>query len=523
LLGGIAGHAGLFSTATDLSRYARMMLGEGQLRRVGEPTVRILSPLSVRRMTSPRSVSSGVRGLGWDKQTGYSSNRGDLLSPSAFGHGGFTGTVLWIDPELDLFFVFLSNRLHPDGRGSVNRLAGKILNVVAAALQHSQRQSRAQKTGVTLTGIDVLRRDGFRQLAKRRVGLITNHTGRAADGVSTAALLQRAPDVHLAALFSPEHGLEGKLDIANIADAKDATTGLTVFSLYGETRRPTPEMLAEIDTVVIDIQDIGCRFYTYISTMGEAMIATAEQNKKFVVLDRPNPINGADVMGPMLDEGAESFVGFHNLPVRHGMTIGEIAKLIRDERQLDLDLQVIPCEGWRRESYWESTHLLWINPSPNMRSLTQALLYPGVGLLEMTNVSVGRGTDTPFEVLGAPWIDARQLARRLNARGLAGTAFVPVQFTPEESKYAGENCGGINILVTDRQRLEPIRVGLAIARALRELYPEQWDTTRLNRLMGNRELRDAILRGDSLDELIELSRRDLGDFLRRRDQHLLYR
>jgi uncharacterized protein YbbC (DUF1343 family) len=225
----------------------------------------------------------------------------------------------------------------------------------------------------------------------------------------------------------------------------------------------------------------------------------------------------------MLDEGAESFVGFHNLPVRHGMTIGEIAKLIRDERQLDLDLQVIPCEGWRRESYWESTHLLWINPSPNMRSLTQALLYPGVGLLEMTNVSVGRGTDTPFEVLGAPWIDARQLARRLNARGLAGTAFVPVQFTPEESKYAGENCGGINILVTDRQRLEPIRVGLAIARALRELYPEQWDTTRLNRLMGNRELRDAILRGDSLDELIELSRRDLGDFLRRRDQHLLYR
>jgi uncharacterized protein YbbC (DUF1343 family) len=265
--------------------------------------------------------------------------------------------------------------------------------------------------------------------------------------------------VQLAALFSPEHGFEGKLDVSKIGDTKDVSTGLKVHSLYGETRRPTAEMLADIDTVVFDIQDIGARFYTYVSTMGEAMQAAAESKKRFVVLDRPNPIGGIAVAGPMLDRGKESFVGFHRLPVRHGMTIGELARLFKAELKLDLELEVIACEGWQRGDLWDATGLAWINPSPNMRSLTQALLYPGIGLLETTNLSVGRGTDTPFEVIGAPWLDGRKLAAALASRNIPGVTFVPVAFTPASSKFAEKPCGGVNIIITDRERFEPLRTG----------------------------------------------------------------
>lgn len=523
LMDGIAGHAGLFSTAADMAIYAATMLAGGS-REIDGQRVEVLSPRTVHVMTAPNPVSSGVRGLGWDKQTGYSSNKGDLLSDRAFGHGGFTGTVLWIDPQSDLFFIFLSNRVHPNGKGSINGLAGQILNVVASSLIQDEAEDDAQAANASPveTGIDVLVRDDFKQLAGQRIGLITNHTGRTQDGRSTAALLQSAEGVDLTALFSPEHGFEGKLDVAKIDDTKDAKTGLQVFSLYGATRKPTPEMLENLDTVVFDIQDIGSRFYTYISTMGEAMRACAEHGKRFVVLDRPNPINGIDMAGPMLDGGLESFVGYHHLPVRHGMTTGELAMMFKAEFKLELDLQVIKCEHWQRDSYWETTGLTWVNPSPNMRSLAQATLYPGVGLLETTNISVGRGTDTPFEWIGAPWIDARKLAAELASHNLSGVIFVPVEFTPSSSKYEGKLCHGVNIAIIDRAQFEPLQVGFALACALRKLNPTQWETKSLNNLLGNRQVEQAIIDGQSLSEVVELSRIGVEDFAERREPFLLY-
>lgn len=376
--------------------------------------------------------------------------------------------------------------------------------------------------GAVLAGLDVLQRDNFDVLHGQRVGLITNHTGCSMDGTSGVQLLASSEAVNLTALFSPEHGFEGKLDIAKIDDARDKKTGLRIFSLYGDTRRPTPEMLQTVDTLVFDIQDIGCRFYTYISTMGEAMRAAAEHDKKFVVLDRPNPINGVDIAGPMLDAGRESFVGFHALPVRHGMTTGEIARMLRAELELDLELTVVPCEGWQRKEFWDATGLTWINPSPNMRSLTQALLYPGVGLMETTNVSVGRGTDTPFEVLGAPWIDGRQLAAALNAKKLAGVRFVPIRFTPDSSRFQDEACGGINIIITDRAAFEPLLTGFAIATAIRQLFPEDWKADGYLRLLGSEATLEAIIGGRSASDVKRVSSGGLADFRHRRQPFLIY-
>jgi len=373
-----------------------------------------------------------------------------------------------------------------------------------------------------LMGIDVLVKNDFKPLEARRIGLITNHTGRDRNGKSTLELLHEAPNLRLLALFSPEHGFEGKLDIAKVADAKDERTGLTVYSLYGETRRPTAAMLGDIDTLVFDIQDVGARFYTYISTMGEAMQAAAEHRKRFVVLDRPNPIGGIDVAGPMLDAGRESFVAFHRLPVRHGMTTGELARLFKQELKLDLDLEVIACEGWKRKDAWDATGLVWVNPSPNMRSLTQAWLYPGIGLLETTNVSVGRGTDTPFEVVGAPWIDAKRLAAALRSRSVKGASFVPIEFVPTSSKFSGQKCGGVNIIITDWQEFEPLRTGFEIAAQLRQLYPDTWDAKAYMRLLGNQRTLDALLDGKPADEIEAVAREGVEEFLKRRSRVLLY-
>jgi uncharacterized protein YbbC (DUF1343 family)/CubicO group peptidase (beta-lactamase class C family) len=516
-LGGVAGHAGLFSTAQDLAKYAQMMINGGEL-----GAARVLAHRTILEMTQGERVSTGKRGLGWDKQTGYSINRGDMLSPRAFGHGGFTGTVMWIDPELQLFYIFLSNRVHPDGKGSVNQLAGRIGSVAAASIRKTSPAKPSVGTREVLTGIDVLQRDGFRQLADRRIGLITNHTGRARDGHGTVELLHGAKNLKLVALFSPEHGFAGALDVSKIADSQDPTTGLKVHSLYGETRKPTPEMLADVDTLVFDIQDVGARFYTYVSTMGEAMKAAAETGRRFVVLDRPNPINGVDVAGPLLDRGRESFVGFHRIPVRHGMTVGELAKLFNDELKLKLDLQIIECEGWQRSDYFDMTGLLWVNPSPNMRCLTQAVLYPGIGLLETTNLSVGRGTDTPFEVIGAPWLDGRKVAAELNSRGLPGVRFVPIEFTPESSKFADKKCGGVNIVLTDRATFEPVRTGLEIAAQLRRMYPKDWEADGYMRLTANQATVQAMLDGKSATEIETVAREGMSDFMRRRARHLLY-
>jgi uncharacterized protein YbbC (DUF1343 family) len=523
-LNGIAGHAGLFSTATDLARYATMMLGKGSLE-AGDKSVRILSPTTVNVMTRAYAVSSGERALSWDKRTSYSINRGDLLTDSAFGHGGFTGNVFWIDPELDLFFIFLSNRVHPQGKGLVNPLAGQILNQIVASMVPVRRESdsRPPMPAEVLTGLDVLVRNGYRQIAGERIGLVTNHTGRDRQGNGIVRLFHNEPQVKLQALFSPEHGFEGRLDIAKVADAEDQQTGLKIFSLYGETRQPTAEMCKEIDTFVFDIQDIGTRFYTYISTMGEVMRAASEHRKRLVILDRPNPIGGVAVSGPMLDPGKESFVGFHLLPVRHGMTIGELARLFQAELKLDLKLDVIPCEGWSRDQLFDHTGLAWINPSPNMRSLTQALLYPGIGLLETTNLSVGRGTDTPFEVIGAPWINGRELARALRELDLSGTAFVPIEFTPTSSKFENQLCQGVNILITDRRQWEPVRVGLAVACTLRRLYPQEWEVKNFVRLLGNDACYESVVHGQSLEEVMLKAVSGVADFKRRRSTFFLYR
>jgi uncharacterized protein YbbC (DUF1343 family)/CubicO group peptidase (beta-lactamase class C family) len=557
LLGGVAGHAGLFSTAEDLAIYCQMILNGGEYR--GQ---RVLSPLAVRRMTEGRpSGGNGgegvVRGLGWDIFTGYSANRGDLFPIGSFGHTGFTGTSLWLDPSSQTFVVFLSNRVHPrldpQKPADVGSLRGRVASVVAASILTPPNAAASPvatlpgmrveemvaaanvssasingslanvvTTRATLNGIDVLKRDGFAALKGRRVGLITNHTGRDLDGANTIDLLFKAPDVKLVALFSPEHGIRGALDQEKITNTVDEKTGLPVFSLYGETRRPTPEMLKGIDTLVFDIQDIGARFYTYISTLGLALEEAGKSRIRFVVLDRLNPINGLDVEGPLADGDKLSFVAHHQLPVRHGMTIGELAMLFNSERGINADLQVIRVEEWSRANWFDETGIGWVNPSPNMRSLTEATLYPGVCLLEPTNVSVGRGTDTPFEQIGAPWIDGRKLAEALNRAGLPGVRFIPVRFTPKASLHKDVECGGVNLVITDRARFEPVLTGLEMAAAIRKLFGAAFNSDRFVRLLASQKVFDAFKQGADGRALKQLYENDLDSFRAIRRKYLLY-
>jgi uncharacterized protein YbbC (DUF1343 family) len=518
-LGGIAGHAGLFSTARDLVRYSRMILNNGVLNKT-----QVLRPTTIAQMASAFAVPRGYRGLGWDKRSGYSSNRGESMSSKAIGHGGFTGTAIWIDPEFDLAVIFLSSRLHPDGKGTVNPLAGVIGTIAVnfAKYQTSRSKTESPRSEV-LCGIDVLVRDQFKSLAGAKVGLITNQTGQSRDGKPTATLIHQAPNVSLKAIFSPEHGLQGKLDQANIADDKDPATGLPIYSLYGANRAPTEVSLEGIDTLVFDIQDIGTRFYTYISTMGNAMEVASKKGLRFVVLDRPNPINGVDIEGPLLDESIRSFVAYHNIPLRHGMTAGELAKMLVAERGWKLNLDVIKVEGWVRDMFLDQTDLFWIRPSPNMRTLNQALLYPGVGCIEFTNVSVGRGTDTPFERIGAPWMDARRVMKRFETLGLDGVRLIPEKFIPASSKFEGEVCQGFQILITNREQLRPVRLGLALAHALRMEHPQEWQTSQLIKLIGSQELVDLLLAETDFKKVVEKAECSTEIFRLRRKEYLLYR
>ncbi len=305
---------------------------------------------------------------------------------------------------------------------------------------------------------------GFRPLRGKRVGLVTNHTGRTRGGASTIDVLARAPGVRLVKLFSPEHGIRGEVDAA-VPDSVDAATGLPVVSLYGTNRKPQARDLEGVDVLVYDIQDVGARFYTYITTLGLVLEAAGESRKPVIVLDRPNPIGGREVAGPLRDDEFASFIAYHALPVRHGMTVGELARLYNAERKIGALLEVIACTGWSRDDLFDRTGLVWVNPSPNMRSLTEALVYPGVGLLEATNLATGRGTDTPFERVGAPWIDPQPWAAALNAANLPGTRFVPIYFTPSQRQYAGARCGGVLIVVTDWSRVRPAPAGRDARRA----------------------------------------------------------
>jgi uncharacterized protein YbbC (DUF1343 family)/CubicO group peptidase (beta-lactamase class C family) len=498
-MAGVAGHAGLFSTASDLAIFCRMLLGGGA---VGQ--TRVLSPLAVDRMTSPAaSVDANVRGLGWDIDSSYSSNRGEFLPLGSFGHTGFTGTSLWIDPVTRVFVVFLSNRVHPDGRGDVTPLRARVASVVASSLVGVSPEQTAEaiwprqafESQLTLapvpppqpvlSGIDVLRANNFAPLKGLRVGLVTNHTGRARDGATTIDLLAGAPDVKLTALFSPEHGIRGILE-SKIPSSKDEKTGLTIHSLYGATQRPTAEMLAGIDAMVIDLQDIGARFYTYMTTMAYVMEEAATRKIKVFVLDRPNPIGGVQIEGPALDASATGFTGYlTSMPIRPGLTLGELAQLFNAERKIGADLTVIAMRNWRRDAWYDETALPWVNPSPNMRTLYAATLYPGIGAFESTNLSVGRGTDTPFEHVGAPWIDGPRLADALNARQLPGIRFYPVAFTPASSRFAKEECQGVFMVITDRNAVRPVRVGVEIASALLKLFPGRLTIEAAARLFGS--------------------------------------
>jgi len=522
-MGGVAGHAGLFSTAEDLAIYARMMLGKGSYQ-----GTKIMAPETVRMMTSEYQVPRGKRGLGWDKRSGYSSNRGETMTRSAFGHGGFTGTAMWIDPELQLAVIFLSTRLHPDGKGTVNPLAGVIGTIAANAVRQNETTAANEDRSSdgrsdVLCGIDVLQRDQFKQLQGMNIGLITNQTGVTRDGIPTGKVLKDASGLTLKAIFSPEHGIQGKLDQSTIADGVDETTGLPIFSLYGANRAPTDKSLEGIDTIVFDIQDIGTRFYTYVSTMGNALEVASKKGLRFVVLDRPNPINGVDIGGPLLDEGQQSFVAYHNVPLRHGMTAGELAKMIVAERKWEVKLDVIAVEQWRREQYFDQTGLYWVRPSPNMRTLNQAILYPGIGLIEFSNISVGRGTDTPFERVGAPWLDARRLLKRLSTYDLKGVCFVPERFTPSSSKFENQECFGFQILVTDRSVIDPLRVGLAIAHALAREYPEQWQAAQTIKLLGSKSLLEAILHEEDFEKVFTKANESNELFRLRRSPFLIYR
>jgi uncharacterized protein YbbC (DUF1343 family) len=519
LLGGVAGHAGLFSTADDLSIFAQAMLGEGEV-----DGKRIFSASTWNALVSPHDVPGGIRTLGWDLKTGFSSNRGDSLSRRAIGHGGFTGTSLWIDPDKDLFVLFLSNRVHPNGKGSVNALAGRIGTIAGNALGPPAVvplpipcEKAADRVA---TGIDVLRAEGFERLRGAHVGLITNLSGRARDGTRTIDLLRDAPGVALVAIFTPEHGLHADREGVIEGDT-DATSGLPVFSLYGESFAPSAESLAGIDTLVFDIQDVGTRFYTYASTMRRAMEAASANHLRFVVLDRPNPIDGVDVAGPILAVNSRSFVNHHPLPIRHGMTMGELAELFNADNHMGTRLQVVKMEGWRRSDFYDGTGIPWVNPSPNLRSVDEEILYPAVGLLEATKLSVGRGTETPFEVIGAPWIDGVVLAAALSTAALGGVSFSPTSFTPTTSVYRGERCGGVKLTITDRAHFEPVRTGLSIAMQLRALYPT-WDFDHVDRLIACPKVMDAIRAGRSIPEIEALWTAELQAFQSKREKYLLY-
>lgn len=373
----------------------------------------------------------------------------------------------------------------------------------------------------TLCGVDVLAEDGCAALQGRKVGLITNHTGVTRDGRRTVDVLHQADGVTLAALFSPEHGWQGVLD-EKTTDTRDEATGLRVFSLYGETRKPTDEMLEGVDTIVFDIQDIGCRFYTYVSTMRNALEAAGVRGLRFVVLDRPNPIGGLATAGPIMPKERRDFVGAHTTPVRHGMTIGELARMMVGEDGIRVDLQVIECKGWHRADLYDDTGLTWVSPSPNMRRLTQALTYPGIGLIEGTNISVGRGTDTPFEILGAPWCDGTRLAAELRAQELPGVTFVPVRFTPTSSRHKEKECSGVHVLVTDWRTFEPVRTGLHVACALRKLHRDDWQTKRLDWLLKHPETLAMIEDGKPAEEIVATWKRDNELFRMRRRPFLIY-
>jgi uncharacterized protein YbbC (DUF1343 family)/CubicO group peptidase (beta-lactamase class C family) len=535
-MGGVAGHAGLFLTTADLARFCRMLIGGGEL-----DGVRILSPASIAEMTRVQNDGSSRRGLGWDIDTSYSGPRGSWFPAGrTYGHTGWTGTSVWIDPAARTFVIFFSNRVHPDGKGNATPIRREIATLAAEAMGRDR--------DAVLNGIDVLVREDFARLRGLRVGLITNHSGRDRQGRPTIDLLHAAKDVKLVALFSPEHGIRGNAD-EKVGDTIDEKTKLPVYSLYGDSPRRTPgmtpaeydlavirarapkaEQLRDLDVLVFDIQDIGARFYTYSATLGAAVEAAALARKRIIVLDRVNPITGARFEGP-IQTRAPSFIGFHPIPVRHGLTLGELAVLFNIERNFGANLEVVRCENWSRDQWYDEAGLPWTNPSPSMRSLAAATLYPGLCLLESTSISMGRGTAKPFEQVGAPYVDGVRLAAELNARRIPGVRFEPVRFTPSmpfypgpasSLKYKDQECGGVRAILTDRVRCPAVDIGIELALAVHRLYPGQFKVADMGRLLGDDLTLAAIEAGETLAQIKARWAEGLARFEARRRTALLY-
>jgi uncharacterized protein YbbC (DUF1343 family) len=540
-MGGVAGHAGLFTTAGDLAKYARMLLHGGSP---------IFKPGTVKAMTSVQTPPNVAvrRAGGFDLDSGYSRPRGEIFPIGSYGHTGFTGGFYWIDPYSKTFYIFLSNRVHPNGKGSVTALQRTLGTLVAEAMGVEERDGLPPRAGGRVewvtggadvqNGIDVLHSSGYQALQGLRVGLVTNHTGIDRAGNPTIDLLRSAPGVTLVSLFSPEHGIRGTFD-ENLADTMDPVSGLQVYSLYGAHRKPQPEQLADIDALVFDIQDVGARFYTYISTLGNILDAASEAHKKVIVLDRVNPIGGDAVEGPRRD-GPQSFIAWHDIVIRHGLTVGEFAKMYAGENHLAVDLEVVPLHGWKRSMWQDDAGLPWINTSPNMRSLTAAGLYPGLGLLESA-LSVGRGTATPFEVVGAPYIDGAALARELQVLcGAADSAAIPesppgrrrytcpgvsfqaIRFTPSSNPFANQECGGVRLTITDRTVFRAVDTGLAIATTVRRLYGDKFAVDKIAPLLLSPKVLDAVRDAKPIGDIVALYRTDEQAFRERRARYLLY-
>ncbi|MFN7935700.1 MAG: DUF1343 domain-containing protein [Bryobacteraceae bacterium] len=536
-MGGIAGHAGLFTTADDLARFAEMLLGGGEFR--GK---RILSPLTVRKFTEPQTPPDQtiLRGLGFDMDSQFSSNRGELFPIGSFGHTGFTGTSLWMDPVTKTAVVLMTNSVHPQRRPPVSALRGKVATIAAAALgidvqgvsltgynetyNGSGARRAVGRVAKVMTGIDVIAANGFASLKGKRVGLYTNHTGLTNTGKRNIDAMV-AGKVNLVAIFSPEHGITGTEDHEEVGDAKDKATGVPVYSLYrGKQRAPTPEMLQKVDVVVFDIQDVGARFYTYTCSLMNALEAVAKSGTPIVVLDRPNPITGAYVEGPLMDKELESFVGCYPMPLRHGMTIGELARMFVGELKIPAKLEVVAMKGWQRGDWFDSTGLYWVNLSPNMRSLSAATVYPGVAMIEYSrNYSVGRGTETPFEVIGADWINGRDLANYINGRGIPGIRVYPTTFTPNDSNLKGVLCQGLRFVITDRERFDSVRFGVELVVAMQKLYPGKIDVAKSDKLVGKKSVVAALQAGTEPRTILTQMEEPLGAFLATRNKYLIYR
>jgi uncharacterized protein YbbC (DUF1343 family)/CubicO group peptidase (beta-lactamase class C family) len=528
-MGGVAGHAGLFCSADDAATYAQNLLD----RLAGRPSKFPISRATLEKMAVPEQPATGtaLRGFGWDIDSPYSSNRGTLFPVGSFGHTGFTGTSMWIDPVSDTYVIVLTNAVHPNGGKSVNGVRSAVADAAARAFGvipdggvlaahitgYNESLSGARRwtarNGDVKTGIDVLEADHFAELAelakrhgdKLRLGLLTNQSGVDGAGKRTIDVLfhdahDAVPGVSLETIFAPEHGIFGAEDKPGIANSTDAATGLPVVSLYGKTeadRHPSADALGKLDAVVIDIQDAGVRFYTYETVVRYFLEAAAKTGTEIVVLDRPDPIGGSFVQGPMSDAGSESYVNPIPMPVRHGMTMGELARYFNQQLKLNAPLTVVQMQGWQRGDWFDSTGIGWVNPSPNLRSLDEATVYPAAGLIESTNVSVGRGTDKPFELVGAPWIDGRVLAKYLNHFDRPGVRFVPTSFTPQAPyPYAGTLCHGVEIVVIDRDTFDAPETGVLIASSLEHFYPNDFELKKMDTLLANQAVLTALESGD---------------------------